>query len=579
MRFNYLLMGTLAILTAFGCESERSAQHLDDRLKIRLATEPDRLNPMLSRQASASEIERFIFCPLEDFHPFTLQLEPVLLKKRAQAIPIESGKWKGGMRFLMEIRDEATWDDGHPVTGYDYLFSMKAALNPYVSNNSWAAYVRQFTSITIDSTDPKQIEVIMDHPYILSEGAICGFNLYPETVYDSSLIYRTLSFDDLKRPLSPEHDRLLREWADAFNSDRYNREKVQGCGRYKLVEWQAGRHIILEKKANHWAEGDSTVHPNLKAYPKRIEYYFIPEEQTAITNLKDHKIHLMSDISPQQFEGLKADRDQQSQLTLESAPILQYYFVAYNNDHPLLGDRLVRSALSHTIDVETIIDELFSGLASRTVGPIHPSKPYYHTGLKPLELDLTLASNQLQAAGWLQEDEGSVRYRADGGNRQELRLNILTSRSPLSQDLAVIMKENAARIGVELQIISLDFRVLTEQVKRGDFDLACLASTQSLGFDDPFSSWHSSNATLTGSNLCKFRNTACDHVIEEIRVTLDEQKLTELYKDFQSIIYEQQPALFLVAPRKAIAAVKGLKIQTSASRPGYFANLIQPNPE
>ena len=243
---------------------------------------------MLSRQAVASEIERLIFAPLQEYNPFTLQLEPILLDGPPEINTITQGAYEGGLRYEMTILEAATWDDGTPVTGHDYLFTMKAALNPYVANSTWSTYVSQIANIVVDSADPKNIEVIMKEPYILGEEVICQFSIYPEHIYDVQKIHRKYNFVQMLDWPSNEGTQTyddLEKWATEFNSEQYSRDIVIGCGPYRFMRWQAGQQISLLKKDTFWANHLEDRHPFLYNRPSKITYFIIPDEQTAITSL------------------------------------------------------------------------------------------------------------------------------------------------------------------------------------------------------------------------------------------------------------------------------------------------------
>ena len=281
----------------------------------------------------------------------------------------------------------------------------------------------------------------------------------------------------------------------------------------------------------------------------------------------------MANITPEQY-NLLADFNQSKQsLSIQEVPTLRYYYVGYNNQHKILKERNVRWALSHLVDVNSIIKELFFGLAVRTIGPIHPNKPYYLSDYQPLSFDLTEAEKLLNQAGWKIRNGQSVLSKEVDGQLTPLSLGVVASRSQLSQDLAILMQENARKIGIDINIQPLEFRALVQRVRKGDFELAFLASTQHPGLDDPYNNWHSDNASNIGANYCKFTNDRCDRICEQIRTALNSKERDRLYRAFQEVIYEEQPALFLVAPKKIVVTNQRIRLKPSAVRPGYFVNL------
>ena len=568
----------LIIVSFLCCTTEETIKPSDFEIRIRIPFEPDRLNPMLSRQTTATQIEKLIFCPLEDYDPWTLNLEPVLLEAKPEIVPIDTGQHTGGTMLAMRIREDATWDNGFPVTGMDYLFTMKTALNPYLANSSWAGFVSIIKDIQVDSSDLKRITVIIDKQYILGEEVVCGFAVYPEHIYDSLLNLRHIQFEHLlqgQMSLTREQDLILSRFAESFNDVVFSRNTVQGCGPYSLISWESNRQIILKRKENWWGDAIKDPHPLLVANPGQIIYYFIPDEQTALTSFKDGRFDVLTDIDPDLFNDLIRFKGGES-FTLETPTILQYYYIAYNNLNPVLQDSRVRRALSHLMDVDQVIDQLFYGKAQKIVSPIHPSKSYYDNSLLPLEFDLEAAKSLLAEAGWRDHDKDGRLENPDLGMTQ-MKLDILTTPSQLSQDVAIIFKEQASRVGIEVQIVPHEFRILLQKVRQQEFDLACLASRQSNGLYDPYPSWHSDNISGTGNNYCGFSNQENDQIIEQLRTTLDHDELTDLYKRFQSIIYREQPAMFLVAPQTRIAVNDRFQFKASVIRPGYFENTFSLN--
>jgi len=66
------------------------------------------------------------------------------------------------------------------------------------------------------------------------------------------------------------------------------------------------------------------------------------------------------------------------------------------------------------------------------------------------------------------------------------------------------------------------------------------------GYDpDPYPFWHTSQMSSAGLNLSNFSNQKADALMEEGRQTTDENARAEKYKQFQTIIDDEVPAIFL----------------------------------
>ena len=64
-------------------------------------------------------------------------------------------------------------------------------------------------------------------------------------------------------------------------------------------------------------------------------------------------------------------------------------------------------------------------------------------------------------------------------------------------------------------------------------------------------------------------------MIEEIRTTLDRERRNELYKEFQEIIYEEQPYVFFFAPTARLAIHKRFEAETTSIFPGFVLNRLK----
>ena len=128
---------------------------------------------------------QYIHIPLADFDPATLELTPLLIKSIPQEIPIDTGYYKGGISFNIEILEEARWDDGSPITGQDYLFTIKAINLPLTNAGKYREFAQHIKKIVIDQSNPKKFKVIFSEDYLLALESAVNFEVYPKYFYDS----------------------------------------------------------------------------------------------------------------------------------------------------------------------------------------------------------------------------------------------------------------------------------------------------------------------------------------------------------------------------------------------------------
>ena len=69
------------------------------------------------------------------------------------------------------------------------------------------------------------------------------------------------------------------------------------------------------------------------------------------------------------------------------------------------------------------------------------------------------------------------------------------------------------------------------------------------GFDpDPFAFWHSSQRNDPGLNIALYTNPRADTLLEQARAQTDRAEREKTYIEFQNMINEEHPAVFLYSP-------------------------------
>ena len=556
-----------------GCNNEKPDEQTSDfSVNIRLSGDPEMLHPMLSRTAGATQIESKIFQSLQEYNPTTLLLEPVLIENAPSVDTID-----GFTIFDMEIREEAEWMDSRPVTAFDYNFTLKAALVPSVAS-AWGGVLNFISKVDFEQENPKKLTVFVESDYLLGEQIATNFMIYPEHIYDSLKVLREFTIEELKdfENLPDERKAILNEFADRFKQNIGNKGALYGSGPYFLSSYLKDRQLSLERVNEWWGEDFTEESPVFSAYPQQLNYIIIPDEFTAINALKQGVIDVMAEIPPKDFSDLKSHTDSVDRLAFYTPAILQNYMMTINNGDPLLKDKTLRKAISYGINVQIIIDNLFYGQAERSTGPIHPSKTFYNKDIQPITYDKERANQLLEDSGWKLNSDG-VRSKNINGENQMLTFNLSTSDKQLGQDFAQIISKQLSEIGIEIKISSMDVRQLIKDARSKNYQLALIAIKQNPGWEDPYPYWHSESDNPGGNNFFAYRSSQTDSIIDLIRDTKKPDELNAHYHEFQSIIYEEQPAVFLVNPQERLIVNKKFDIRPSIMRPGYFENSFKLN--
>lgn len=565
--FSFLLFMALFISSVLYGQSN------DNTVRIWELSDPDRLNPLTSYTASAKYMMDNIFCTLLDYDPQTIKLRPQLAVALPKIKELEEGEYAGGMSLTYEIHPKATWDNGKPVTAQDYIFTIKAMKNPMVYAEALRQYYEFIDKIEIDAKNPKKFTIFSKERYLLAETTSGTLHVLPQHIYDEDNLTTKFSIQELndfdnQEGLLDNEDII--EFATRFNSEKFERETVVGCGPYALEDWISYDKVILTRKKKWW--GDQVKKKAaLVAYPDKIEYIIIPDQNNAIEELKAGNLDVVRSLRPVNYVELKEDRQFAKQYGLHTPDQFAYYYIGFNTKDPRLADKRVRRAFAHLVSVDRIIDSLYYDLASPINGPIHPSKDYCNKDLSKILFSLDKAKELLKEAGWKDTDKNGVLDKVIDGEKQSFEFTFQYNQGNLvRKSIGLELQKVAKEVGIKIELQASEWTVFLDNVKKREFDLVGLAWVQGPDLDDLNQIWHTDSDALGGSNYTGFGNADSDVIIEEIKVTLDAEKRKELYLKIQEIIYEEQPYIFLFIPKERIVVSKRFKHdKLSALRPGY----------
>lgn len=565
----FLLLLALSALIASSCKREPKVdfKRTDNTVIIRLEADPDRLNPVLSTSAYARVVFEQIFSYLVTQDPVTFEFVPQI----AKSLPERRETPEGLIAFTYEIREEARWDDGSPVTANDFVFALKATLNPQVPAATRRTYLTFIKDLQTDPNNPRKFTVLSEK-YILAEEAIGGVvPLMQEKHYDPQGLLRSIPLATFLNPEAigelAKTDPRLAQFAERFSSETFSRDAagVTGSGPYRLETWETGQRIVLTKKQNWWGEKAGKSASALAAYPDQITFKIIPDAVATLNALKAEEIDAASNLEANDFAELANTPLVAERYNLYSPASLINYFLYVNTTNPKLSDKRVRQALAYSINTQEIIDNVFNGYGQPVAGPVHPSAPYYNDDLKPIAQDIAKAKALLAEAGWNDTNNNGIVDKEINGQRVELSLQyLLAANREISRNVALLIQDNAKKAGIAIELVAKEPSALLDDFKSKNYEIGAGGRSYSNTLWDPRQSWHTQGDNRTG-----FGTPETDAIIDAIRVTLDEKTRTQQYKKLQQIIYDEQAEIYLLAPQDRIAVHKRFESQPSPIYPGY----------
>ena len=554
-----LVLVCFFLLALFQACMNNRATEITKTLRIQVNNEPDILNPVLSRLSVSTFIESMMNLPLATWDDQNKSWLPVLVQS------YEPRKANEGVEYSLILRPEVRWSDGRRVNLTDMLYTLKMGLNPFISHQSWAAYLDLITGLRVAGDS---LILSMETPYILADEFIAGLSPFPAHILDSADILDSIPFETfLTGDFSVLEEQKLRTLATSFNAygkpDQWP-EPVTGL--FHVSNWVPDQNLTLTRVNSFWGAEVETLNRFYDTNIDTFQYVVIPDPQNALHAYTSGAIDVLNTVNARDSVVLSSFSGE-----IHEVPTLQLYYIAVNHRNRILEDKKIRKALNMSVNRQDLVRRLFHDMGQPAFGPIHPDKSYY--GSLPVLYDPDEARLMLQEAGCRDANNDGILECPVDGKYLEMSFHIWTTRSQISRNVATLIKGYWKAIGVDLKIQSADFRSFLPELQNKSYDFATLALLQNNLLDDPYPLWHSSQADATGKNYQGFANDSVDYVLEQIRQSIfpDDQK--RYYRLLQNLFDGLVPVFFLVAPDEIIGVRDIVDLHWSMQRPGY--NLLR----
>lgn len=433
------------------------------------------------------------------------------------------------LTYRIKLRKGILWHDfTDPVTGKkwenvevtaeDFKFYVDVVKDETVNAAPLRSYLADLKQVNV--INDYEFEVVWERPYILSEEITLSLMPLPRHFYHAY----DGPFDGAK-----------------FNDDHVRNRMIVGCGPYQLESWEKGKRVIFKRFEKYYGKRVGIM-PALKT----VVYELIQHPNTRLQALRSKTLDADTLTTEQWVNNTDTPEFQEGGfLRKMRLPSMSFSYIGLNLTNPLFQDRNVRIALSHLVDRKRIMKDVYYDLVRPVSGPFFVDSRANDPSIEPYDFNVEKAKKMLADAGWKDTDGDGV---LDKDGRAFVFTVIYANSSTTDQKLLPILKEDFARAGVKLEILSLEWSVMLERIDKRQFDAVRLAWRMSVS-NDPYQIWHSDNLKIeASSNFISFANPEADRLIMEIRTCFDLDKRTELYHAFHRLIHEEEPYLFLFSP-------------------------------
>lgn len=467
-----------------------------------------------------------------DFLINDLVFDPLFdLNERLEPVPNLAERWEfsaDGRAITFFLRQDVRWHDDTAFTSHDVAFTFWSMMHPEYQGYLWGGLDKIQGALAFHEGKADSVRGIE----VLDEYTI-RFTLQEP--------YAPL-FMNLRRGIIPAH--LLAEVPPArLPQHDFNRRPV-GTGPFRFVRYVEDRYVELEAY-----EGYHRGRP----YVDRVVYrVMVPEGSLDLLARGELDMVEVTAGTVSQVEALGV-------AGIYRYPDLGYQYLGLNLKRPFFQDRRVRQALAHAIDRERLVQQVLAGEGEVVNGPIPPASWAYAADLKGYPYDPTQARALLQEAGWEDRDGNGVLER-DG---REFRITLVyPAGNPAREATAPLIRDDLAAVGISVEPRKLSFDDFMGRVfDRRDFDGYLLG--WGLAADpDPSPVWLSAQAAPGGWNPSGFEDDESDRLLKAAVATFDRDVRKTLYDEWQRLIHEEAPYVFLYSPYRIVAMntrVKGFR--------------------
>jgi microcin C transport system substrate-binding protein len=345
----------------------------------------------------------------------------------------------------IRLNPDARWSDGKKVTADDYLFTFFFYRSSYIVApwyNNW--YGTMYTNITRYDDYTISISIPDVKP-----------NMHE----------RTLS-------LGPTPRHFYKELGDDY-VERYQWRFVPTTGAYQVLpaDIKKGRSITLTRVKNWWAKdlkfwrnryNVDRLHFNVIRDTSKVFEAFLRADIDAFgLNLAEYwydKLPDDHDLVANGYVHKKVFYNQHPRPT---------YGLWMNSSKTLLDQQDIRIGINYATNWDLVIEKYFRGDYQRLQSTADGYGDFSHPTLRPRAFNIKEAQAHFAAAGFKARGEDGILI---NDKNQRLAFNLSTGYDAL-KDILTILKEEAAKAGVEFRIEILDGTSAWKKVQEKKHDI------------------------------------------------------------------------------------------------------------
>lgn len=282
-----------------------------------------------------------------------------------------------------------------------------------------------------------------------------------------------------------------------------------------------------------------------KAKLDHVHFTQVSDSDARVLALQSKEVDLANTIDYSSLKLFRKNKDYQVLEVLGPRTNVVYM----NNESTFLNDKIIRQALSYSVDRESIV-KLIGGKVAQ--GLYSSALPYGHV-LNGYTFDLAKANALLNEAGYLDSNHDGIREK----DRQKIVLNYYESADHGSSDANIIaqsLQSEAKKIGIEIKLNQVEN--VNDIKAAGTFDL-CSANDSSAPTGDPETFVQQRYLSTGSNNTGRYKNEEVDHLIQQFSTAYDLNQRQDLAKKISEQILDDAGNIYVsYVPLNTVASSK-----------------------
>jgi peptide/nickel transport system substrate-binding protein len=482
-------------------------------LRFCLRTEPKTFDPLKVEDESSAAIRYLTGGVLVRANRQTQELEPEL----AQSWKVS----KDGRQITFRLRSGISFSDGTSFSAGDVAYTVQRLMDPSLHSATGDAFRSGTGNVETKVISSTQISITFPAP-------VAGL----DRLFDQVAIF----------------------------SERSPRKESAVLGPFMLADYKPGTTVLLKRNPNYWKMDEQG---RKLPYLDSIRLDIQPNRDVEMLRFKRGELDLINSLDSEYFDKLAAASPQ---LVHDAGPSLDSEQLWFNQvaKAPIPGYKKnwfrsanFRRAISEAISREDLSRVVFHGHAQPALGPFSPANKFWFDGsLKPQAYSPDAALKALQNDGFRLEN-GALKDK-DGN---EVVFSIITNAGSKTRErMAVLIQDDLQKIGIHVNVVTLDFPSLIERMTQTfDYEAIILGLTNvDLDPNGEMNVWLSSSENHQWNPQQKTPETAWEAEIDRLMraqaSSTDPKLRKEAFDRVQEIVVEQEPFIFLVN-KNALSAV------------------------